>query len=86
MWYKHRMDIPTFLKQHTAANTRAIAAKAGTTLGYLRLIGYGIRRPSADMALRLEHASNGLLTARELRPDLPWPRYAPDRASETAMP
>jgi DNA-binding transcriptional regulator YdaS (Cro superfamily) len=28
---------------------------------------------SADLAILLEHATGGELTARELRPDLPWP-------------
>lgn len=80
------MDIRTFLKQHRAAEARMLAQSAGTSHGYLRLLGYGIRRPSADLALILEHASAGLLTARQLRPDLPWPvttRTSPDPFAAT---
>lgn len=75
------MDIRTFLKQHRAVEARMLARRAGTSHGYLRLLGYGVRRPSVGLALMLEHASAGLLTARELRPDLPWPettRARPD--------
>ena len=67
------MDIQTYIKQSRGHHAKALAQMAGTSVGYLRLLSYGLRRPSADMALKLEHASGGLITARELRPDLPWP-------------
>lgn len=30
-------------------------------------------RCSAELAMAIEKATNGLVTAKELRPDLPWP-------------
>lgn len=71
------MDIKTYLTVNTTATARALARRAGTSHGYLRLMGYGVRRPSAEMALKLESASDGLITARELRPDVPWRDQVP---------
>lgn len=31
----------------------------------------------ADLAILIEAATNGEVLARDLRPDLPWPEYAP---------
>ncbi|RUQ28522.1 MAG: hypothetical protein EKK68_14555 [Candidatus Competibacteraceae bacterium] len=72
------MDIKTYLKQHKPRDRRALADAAGTKLIYLRQISAGLRRASADLAIRLEHASNGLMTAREIRPDLPWREITPN--------
>ena len=35
-------------------------------------------RVSAELALLIERATAGEITARQLRPDLPWPDLAPD--------
>ncbi|MDS4026102.1 MAG: hypothetical protein RKO25_03790 [Candidatus Contendobacter sp.] len=75
------MDIRTYIKQSRGHHAKALAQKAGTSVGYLRLLSYGLRKPSADLAIRLEHASDGLIPARELRPDLPWPTNASANAS-----
>lgn len=77
------MDLKTYLQHHKARARRALAEAAGTKLIYLRQISHGRRRPSADLAIRLEHVSGGLITARELRPDLPWPEPRP-AARDTA--
>lgn len=71
------MDITTYFKSHPIQARRELARAAGTKVIYLRQIRHGHRRPSADLAIRLEHASGGLITARELRPDLPWPATPP---------
>lgn len=68
------MDVKAYLKHHKARAKRDLAEAAGTNISYLRQIGYGIRLPSAELAIRLEYASHGLITAREVRPDLPWPK------------
>ncbi|KAB2928259.1 MAG: helix-turn-helix domain-containing protein [Candidatus Contendobacter sp.] len=67
------MNLKDFFASHDTAHVAMVAATARTSLGYLRGCLYGQRRMSADLAIRLEHASAGLMTARELRPDLPWP-------------
>lgn len=66
--------------RYTTAQIAEIAREAGTSLGYLRVCRYGQRRLSAEIAMRLEKASNSEILAREIRPDLPWPCYAPAHA------
>ena len=84
MIYNVDMDIRTYIKQSRGHHAKALAQKAGTSVGYLRLLSYGLRRPSAELALRLEYASGGLITASELRPDLPWPTHSSASAKEAA--
>lgn len=53
--------------------------KTGTTLGYLRQIAYGNRQASAEVAARLESATNGDVTRKQLRPEdwsVIWPELA----------
>ena len=71
------MNLNEYFDLYGHQQAGVVAEKAGTTLGYLRGCLYGQRRMSADIAIRLEDASDGEMTARELRPDLPWP--APQR-------
>lgn len=32
----------------------------------------GLKRPSAEVAIRIEEATNGVVRAEEIRPDIPW--------------
>lgn len=77
--YKYDMNLNEYFTKYTTDHIAATAKKAGTSLEYLRGCRCKQRRMSADIAIRLEHASNGLMTARELRPDLPWPEPAATR-------
>jgi len=67
------MNIEEYFERYGAKHVATVASKAGTNLAYLRQCKYGVRRMSASLALKLELGSNGEMTARELRPDLPWP-------------
>ena len=71
------MNLQTFFKKHSTTDIQAIAEQAGTSVAYLRNCKYGQRQMSADLAIWLEYATGGELTARELRPDLPWPGTPP---------
>jgi len=71
-----RMLIKDFIARFGREELDAIAAKAGTTLGYLsEQVANGHRNPSPDLAKKLVAASGGRLTLAELRPDL-WGRAA----------
>lgn len=59
-----------FWKSLSINQRESIADKAGTTSEYLRQVLVYERQPSADMAKRLEGATAGALTRRNLRPDL----------------
>lgn len=59
-----------FWKSLSIQERESIAIQAGTSAEYLRQVLVYERQPSADMAKRLEEATRGALTRRELRPDL----------------
>ena len=78
------MNLEEFFSSHDTAYVAVVAVKARTSLGYLRGCRYGQRRMSADLAVWLEYASDGEMTASELRPDLPWPTHSSASAKEAA--
>ena len=47
-----------------------MAEHLGITMTYMSLLIHGKRRPSMPMALSIERATQELVTAKELRPDL----------------
>ncbi len=54
-------------------------ASTGTSRGYLRQIGYGNKKASAELASRLEAATGGQVTRKQLRPEdwsVIWPELA----------
>lgn len=63
------MDMKTYLKQAAAAERETLAREAGTTVGYLYLIGGGHRRASSKLSQALA-AAEPRLTLGELRPDI----------------
>ncbi|MBK8123967.1 MAG: helix-turn-helix domain-containing protein [Dokdonella sp.] len=66
------MNLEQFFDNYGTARVEDVARAAGTNLAYLRQCKYGARRMSADLAVKMEDASAGVMTASELRPDLPW--------------
>jgi DNA-binding transcriptional regulator YdaS (Cro superfamily) len=66
------------LKWLKTADDKAVA-ETGTTRAYLRMIAYGYKTASAEMAAGIERASQGLVTRKALRPNdwrLIWPELA----------
>lgn len=51
--------------------------KTGTTRGYLRLVGYGHKNASPEVAAMMELASGGAVTRKDLFPDS-WDRIWPE--------
>ena len=49
----------------------------GTTRAYLRLIAYGHKTASAEIAARTESATSGAVTRRDLRPE-DWRQIWPE--------
>jgi hypothetical protein len=60
------MDALTYLKTYGDEHCAKMAERAGTTLGYFRLIAYRHRRPSVTVARKLEAASRKAMSATEL--------------------
>ncbi len=49
---------------------RELAEKSGTTLGYLRLLLSGARKPSHTLAKAIQAATNNQVTKEAMRPDI----------------
>lgn len=64
------MDAKDFLRSTDKAERERVAKRANTTVAYLFQLAGKFSRPSADMCLRLESASDGRMTREDLRPDL----------------
>ena len=64
------MNAKDFLKEYGTEKASAVAKKAGTSLGYIQCIAYKNRRPSPELAMRLEKASKGIIKRADLRPDI----------------
>ena len=60
------MDALLFMKQFGDAEAERVSREAGTTFGYFKQIAYGHRRPSPDLAEKLEEASDGQMDFRTL--------------------
>lgn len=63
------MDMATYLRQAAPEEREALAEKAGTSVGYLYLIGGRHRRASARLCKAL-NAADPRLSLAELRPDI----------------
>ncbi len=57
--------------------TDASVEKTGTSRAYLRLIAYGHKTASAEIAARTESATEGKVTRKALRPD-DWKQIWPE--------
>ncbi|WP_278441031.1 YdaS family helix-turn-helix protein [Pseudomonas oryzihabitans] len=60
----------TWLAKTPAEVRTAVAKAAGTSVGHLWQLAGGHRNASAELAERLQEASNGEITIAGLRPDL----------------
>jgi hypothetical protein len=56
----------------TDSQRARFALNCKTSVSYLFLLGYGVRKPQVEMAARIEQASKGELSMEYLRPDLKW--------------
>lgn len=60
--------------------TDAAIERTGTTRAYLRLIAYGHKTASAEIAVRTESATQGQVTRKDLRPS-DWAQLWPELAA-----
>lgn len=68
----------TLLKWLKTASDAAVSS-TGTSRAYLRLIAYGHKTASAEIAVRTETATKGEVTRQDLRPD-DWQQIWPELA------
>ena len=64
------MELKDFLLMTKKEKREAFLEGCGVTLGHLRNIYVGTKKPSAELAVRIEKCSDGLVKRESLRPDL----------------
>lgn len=65
------MKLIDYIKPMTKEELDAFAARCGSTVGQLRQVAYG-RRTSADLAIRIDIASDGVVNCEDIRDDINW--------------
>lgn len=64
------MHLKEYFKGEPHGSKKEMADYLGITPTWLGLLMRKVRRPSAELAKKIEKATQGLVTAKELRPDL----------------
>ena len=64
------MTLTEYFSTEPRGSKTEMAQYLGITITYMSLLIHGKRRPSMPMALAIERATQDLVTAKELRPDL----------------
>ena len=64
------MHLKQYFKGEPYGAKKEMADHLGITLTWLGILMKKKRRPSPELAKRIEKATQGLVTAKELRPDL----------------
>jgi len=64
------MTLRQYFKSQPYGSKKLFAEKLGITQTWLGILIRKGRRPSPELALRIEKATNNMVTAHSLRPDL----------------
>jgi len=64
------MNLIQYFEEEPYGAKKEMAEYLGITPTWLGLLLNGTRRPSPELAKKIEKATQGLVTAKELRPDL----------------
>jgi len=84
------MDLARHMRQHMreigVAGRARLAARCGTTVGYLSQIAGGHRRAGVPLALRLERGTAGAVCRCRLRPDVFPPAECADTGRHGEQP
>jgi DNA-binding transcriptional regulator YdaS (Cro superfamily) len=64
------MNLKSYFKDEPYGSKKEMADHLGITQTWLGLLLRKARRPSPELAKKIEKATQGLVTAKELRPDI----------------
>jgi DNA-binding transcriptional regulator YdaS (Cro superfamily) len=64
------MNLKQYFKDEPYGSKKEMADHLGITQTWLGLLIRKARRPSPELAKKIEKATTGLVTAKELRPDI----------------
>ena len=68
--YTVDMNLKQYFEEEPIGAIKEMAEHLGVTQSWMSLLIHEKRKPSAALAKRLEEATQGLVTRKELRPDL----------------
>lgn len=80
------MNLSAYLEQLPRGGKKILALRLGVTPSYLSRLISGDRSITAERALQIEEATQGLVSRYELRPDLQWGSPLRPRASSQGSP
>ena len=66
------MNLHDYIKPFDKNALENFAGSCGTTIGQLKQVAYGYRRPGAALAICIERESSRSVTCEEMRPDIDW--------------
>ncbi|MBP0943113.1 YdaS family helix-turn-helix protein [Pseudomonas alliivorans] len=78
------MNLNDYIKRIGKSHLSDFASRCGTTVGQLKQVAYGYRRPSASLAICIDRESCGEVVCEELRPDIDW-AYLRNSASRLSV-
>lgn len=66
------MNLHDYIKPFDKQSLETFAVSCRTTVGQLKQVAYGYRRPGAALAISIERESSRSVTCEEMRPDIDW--------------
>lgn len=77
----NQMSLAEYLESLPRGGKKIIALRLGVTASYLSRMVSGDRSITAERAIQIEEATDGMVTRSELRPDIQW--LSPKRPKRT---
>jgi DNA-binding transcriptional regulator YdaS (Cro superfamily) len=78
------MTLHEYIKSLDKVALESFAARCGTSLGQLKQVAYGYRRPGAALTISVERESGRSVSCEEMRPDIDWAYLRNSEPSQTA--
>lgn len=66
------MSLKEFMRTLSAKEKQDFAARCQASLSHLKFVSYAAKQASCELAIRIEAATFGAVSAEEVRPDIPW--------------
>lgn len=80
------MNLATYVEQLPRGGKKLFAIQLGITASYLSRLISGDRSITAERAIQIEDATDGLVSRVDLRPDIPWAKAKHPNNSRPRLP
>lgn len=78
------MTLHDYIKLLDKKAIESFASRCGTSVGQLKQVAYGHRRPGAALAISIERESARSVICEEMRPDIDWAYLRSTEATKSA--